>query len=90
MTQQEAGKLDETTLNLYTEYLLPLDLRAFQVAMRNLAQSPRQEGETAFPTLGDILAVMDDVRERFPVFSEGAKEINATPVIANNDQKRLA
>lgn len=87
---RQAGKLDETTLNLYTEYLLPLDLRAFQVAMRNLAQSPRQEGETAFPTLGDILAVMDDVRERFPVFSEGAKEINATPVIANNDQKRLA
>ena len=87
---RQAGKLDETTLNLYTEYLLPLDLRAFQVAMRNLAQSPRQEGETAFPTLGDVLAAMDDVRERFPVFSEGAKEINATPVIANNDQKRLA
>jgi hypothetical protein len=32
---------------------------------------------------------MEDARERFPVFSEGAKEINTTPVFADNQQKRL-
>jgi hypothetical protein len=57
--------------------------------MRNLASSERQEGETAFPSLGTILAVMDETRERFPVFSTGAKEINDKPVFADPAQKRL-
>ena len=64
-------------------------MRAFQVAMATLSESEREEGETAFPSLGTILAAMEDARERFPVFSEGAKEVNTTPVFANPTQKRL-
>jgi hypothetical protein len=56
--------------------------------MATLSESER-EGETAFPSLGTILAAMEDARERFPVFSEGAKEVNTTPVFANPTQKRL-
>jgi hypothetical protein len=84
------AKIDKPTLELLTEILLPLDLRAFQVAMATLAESQRQEGETALPSLGDILAAMEEARERFPVFSQGAKEINDKPVFADNKQKRLA
>lgn len=57
--------------------------------MATLAESQRQEGETALPSLGDILAAMEEARERFPVFSQGAKEINTTPVFADSKQKRL-
>ena len=86
---RQAGKLDLETLELFTAYLLPLDLRAFQVAMRNLSISERAEGETAFPSLGTILSSMEEARERFPVFSQGAKEVNTTPVFAENQMKRL-
>ena len=64
-------------------------MRAFQVAMAILSESEREEGETAFPSLGTILAAMEEARERFPVFSKGAKEINDKPVFADNKQKRL-
>lgn len=84
------AKIEKPTLELLTEILLPLDLRSFQVAMANLAESQRQEGETALPSLGDILAAMEEARERFPVFSKGAKEINDKPVFADNKQKRLS
>jgi hypothetical protein len=57
--------------------------------MRNLSNSEREEGETAFPSMGTILAAMDEAREFFPVFSQGAKEINDKPVFANPQQKRL-
>ena len=64
-------------------------MRAFQVAMAILSESEREEGETAFPSLGTILAAMEEARERFPVFSKGAKEINDKPVFADPKQKRL-
>lgn len=57
--------------------------------MKVLSTSERAEGETAFPSLGTILAAMDEARERSPLFSEGAKEINTTPVFADSKQKRL-
>lgn len=65
-------------------------MRAFQVAMSCLSESERQDGETAFPSLGTILSAMEEARERFPVYSKGAKEVNSTPVFADNKQKRLA
>lgn len=83
------AKIDRETLELFTAYLLPLDLRAFQVAMATLSESERAEGETAFPSLGTILSAMEEARERFPVFSQGAKEVNTTPVFAENQMKRL-
>ena len=64
-------------------------MRAFQVAMAILSESEREEGETAFPSLGTILAAMEEARERFPVYSKGAKEINDKPVFADPSQKRL-
>lgn len=64
-------------------------MRAFQVAMATLSESEREEGETAFPSLGTILSSMEEARERYPVFSKGAKEINTTPVFADSKQKRL-
>lgn len=84
---QEDWKL---TLETYTNHLKNLDLRSFQVAMAIISTSKRQEGETSFPDLGTILEVMDDARERFPVFSTGAKEINDKPVFADPKQKRLS
>jgi len=65
-------------------------MRAFQVAMATLSESEREEGETAFPSLGTILAAMEEARERFPVYSKGAKEVNDKPVFADPKQKRLS
>jgi hypothetical protein len=65
-------------------------MRAFQVAMATLSESEREDGETAFPSLGTILAAMEETRERFPVFSRGAKEVNTTPIFADFKQKRLS
>ena len=86
---RQASKLDEVTLGLFTQALVNLDLRAFQVAMKILSFSKRQEGETAFPDLGTILSAMDEARERSPLYSQGAKEINDKPVFADPSQKRL-
>jgi hypothetical protein len=66
-----------------------LDMRAFQVAMAILAEGDREEGETSFPTLGKILATMDETRELSPRFSQGATKINDVPVFADPQQKRL-
>ena len=87
---RQASKLDEVTLALYTQALVNLDLRAFQVAMRNISNSRPEQGETLFPSLGYILEEMEEARERFPVFSKGAKEINDKPVFADPSQKRLS
>jgi hypothetical protein len=58
--------------------------------MAMISASERQEGETAFPSLGTILAAMDEARELSPVFSQGATKINDTPVFADPKQKRLS
>lgn len=77
---RQAGRLDKVTLELYTEALKDLDLRSFQVAVKKIACSSRQEGEPAFPSLGMILEAMDEAREFFPKFSAGATEINTKPL----------
>ena len=76
-------------LETYTNHLKNLDLRAFQVAMAILAESPRQEGETALPSLGDILAVMEEAREVWPNFAAGRKEVLTLQVYAGQEVKRL-
>lgn len=48
--------------------------------MSSVSRSEREEGETAFPSLGTILRHMDEAREFFPKFSVGAKEINTAPL----------
>jgi hypothetical protein len=83
------ANIDKVTLKLFTEYLEPLDLRAFQVAMAMISTSERQEGETSFPSLGTILAAMDEARELSPMYSKGATEINSKPIFADPIQKRL-
>jgi hypothetical protein len=59
------------------------------VAMRNISNSKPEQGETSFPSLGRILEEMEEARERFPMFSKGAKEVNTTPVFAENKQRKL-
>ena len=86
---RQASKLDEVTLGIYTQTLINLDLRAFQVAMARISNTRPQQGETLFPSLGYILEEMEEARERFPVFSKDAKEINTIPVFADPAQKRL-
>ncbi len=83
------AKMEPLTLELFAGYLLPLDLRAFQVAMAMLSESERQEGESAFPSLGTILAAMDEAREKFPLFSQGAHAVNTKPLFYDPNQKRL-
>ena len=76
-------------IDLYSAALAPLDMRAFQVAMAILSERERSEGETAFPTLGTILAVMEDAREVFPQYSAGLTSINIQPVFDEAKTKRL-
>ncbi len=80
---------DKQSLELYTETIRHLDLRAFQVAMATLAESPREDGQTALPSLGDILAAMDDAREFWPDFAAGRTKIDTTPLVAPPEQRRL-
>lgn len=54
-----------------------------------LAENPREDGQTAFPSLGDILSAMDEAREKWPDFAAGAKEVNMLPVYAEPQAKRL-
>jgi hypothetical protein len=77
------------TLEMYTDYLKNLDLRAFQVAMAVLSENPREDGQTAFPSLGDILAAMEEAREVWPNFAEGREKILTDPVVAEPQIKRL-
>jgi hypothetical protein len=60
------------------------------VAMATISASKRQDGETSFPDLGTILSAMDEARERSPLYSQGAKEINDKPVFVDPSQKRLS
>jgi len=83
------AKLDPVTLEAYTQYLLGMDMRAFQVAMAMLAESPREDGQTAFPSLGDILSAMEEAREVWPDFAAGRKKILTDPVFAEPQPKRL-
>jgi hypothetical protein len=83
------AKFDKVSLELYTEILSQLDLRAFQVAMAVLAESQREEGETALPSLGDILAAMDEAREVWPNFAAGREKILTDPVVAETQVRRL-
>ncbi|HEX5426594.1 MAG TPA: hypothetical protein VFW94_23805 [Candidatus Acidoferrales bacterium] len=83
------GGVDELTLDLYTQVLAPLDLRAFQVAMKNLAYAPRQEGEPAFPSMGMILEQMDAAREVFPNFKDGATSVDDRPVFMAKQNLQL-
>ena len=77
--------MDDATLESYTMALKDLDLRAFQVAMAVISESPRREGETAFPELGRVLEIMDEARERFT--SPRRPQLNTLPVVAG--QKAL-
>lgn len=92
------------TLEMYVSYLLPRDLRAFQVAMAMLSEESRQEGEPAFPSMGMILEAMEEAREIFPNFKmhclrcqgksdephtcSGAK-VNTQPVFAEKTNLKL-
>jgi hypothetical protein len=76
-------------LETYTNHLKNTDLRAFQVAMAILSETPRDEGETALPSLGDILSVMSDAHEKWPNFAEGRKEVLTLPVYVGREVKRL-
>lgn len=69
---------DETALDLYSEHLKDLDLRAFQVAMAIISETAREEGEPAFPSLGHIMDVIEEARERF--FTPRHPILNTTPV----------
>ncbi len=82
-------KVDRTTLEVFVAALEGLDMRAFQVAMATISNTRPEQGETLFPSLGYILAAMDEAREMFPLYSQGAKEINDKPVFADQNQKRL-
>jgi hypothetical protein len=52
-----------------------------------LSESPREQGETSLPSLGDILAAMDEAREFFP--KSGTKELNMLPVYGGKEVKKL-
>ena len=83
------GKWERTSLELFTQYLVPLDLRAFQVAMAMLSETQRDEGETTLPSLGDILAAMEEAREVWPNFAQDSKTILTEPVYAEPEVRRL-
>jgi len=55
--------------------------------MAMLSETARDEGETALPSLGDILAAMEEARERWPNFAEGRKEVLTVPVYAEEKSK---
>lgn len=82
-------KVDSVTLQVFVAALEDLDMRAFQVAMARISNTRPEQGETLFPSLGYILEEIEDAREKFPLFSKGAKEVNTTPLFADNSQKRL-
>jgi hypothetical protein len=60
------AEVSGATLELYASALEGEDMRAFQVAMAVLSVSERQDGETAFPSLGTILNEIDEATEVFP------------------------
>lgn len=80
MASFRQASVSEDTLNLYCLALEGEDMRAFQVAMAQLAESERREGESAFPSLGMILGCMDEAAEVFP--KELGGRIDRTPQFA--------
>ena len=84
------ARMDPVSLKLYAEALVGCDLRAFQAACEMLKNTPRQEGETAIPDFGTILDAIEECREKFPVFSKGAKEIDTTPIFDEPRKLRLS
>ena len=82
-------RIDKYTLELFSHYLTPLDLRAFQVAMARLAESPREEGQTAFPSMGDILEAMDGAREKWPDHAAGRDKLLTEPDYMGPEVRRL-
>jgi hypothetical protein len=89
MATYRGTKVDKVTLYAFVEAIEGLDMRAFQVAMARISSTRPEQGETLFPSLGYIMSSMEEARERFPVYSKGAKEINDKPVFADPKQKRL-
>jgi hypothetical protein len=84
------GQIDSSDqLEMFTQALVGLDMRAFQVAMAVLSELPRMQGETAFPSLGDILSVMGEASETYVMYSEGKKELDTKPVFEKSS-KRLS
>ena len=78
-------------LELFTQALLPFgDLRTVQVAIANLAERKREDGQTALPSLGDIIAEMDECREKWPDFAAGRKQIDTRPMYEEPLKPRLA
>ena len=71
--------MDEMTLESYTLALKDLDMRAFQVAMAVISETDPREGETRFPSLGYVLGVMDEAREKF--VTPRHSKLNTMPVV---------
>ena len=86
MANYRQASTDETTLKSYSLAVEDLDLRAFQVAMAVISETTPREGETLFPSLGYILDVMDEAKERF--VTPRRPQLNTSPVTAG--QKALA
>jgi hypothetical protein len=80
MANFRQASVDETTLKSYCLAIEDLDLRAFQVAMAIISETTPREGETLFPSLGYILDVMDEARERF--VTSRRPQLNTGPVTA--------
>lgn len=58
--------MDRTTLEAFTQALvLEDDQRAVQVALATISETKREEGQTAFPDLGTILAVVKKAQESY-------------------------
>ena len=80
MAYYRQAAVNEVMIDLYTEALKGLDLRAFQVAMAIISETKKVQGETAFPDLGYVLDVMDEARERYTTPSR--PQLNTSPVVA--------
>jgi hypothetical protein len=80
MANFRQASTDETSLKSYAIALEDLDLRAFQVAMAIISETTPREGETLFPSLGYVLDVMDEARERFTTARR--PQLNTAPVMA--------
>ena len=79
------GVWDEN-LELFTQALLPLpDMRALQVAIALLAESPRGEGQTTLPSLGDIMAEYEACREVWPDFANGFEKVDTDPIFDDEE-----
>jgi hypothetical protein len=82
------GAIDsEEQLELFAQAIVGLDLRAFQVAMCVLSETPREQGETAFPSLGEIMEIMEEAREKI---CRVGSELNTLPVYESTTKRLRA